>query len=351
MANDPGLANDVDSFMATMVAHARLPIESAVAIARECYGLETRVVRLTGERDENFKLSVADGTEYVLKIANAAEEQGVGELLMAALQHVERTDPTLPCPRVVPERGGRACARFVDASGAPRSARLLTYLPGRLLGATSRSRRQRAACGRMAGRLSKALRGFEHPAARRAIIWDVRHAAHVRALLAELPERPYRDAADDVLGRVAPHIGSRLPRLRQQVVHNDLNPRNVLVDPADEARVTGIIDFGDMTHTALIADVAVAAAELLPEDCAAGESARDSIRDVAIAYHEVVPLLEAELSMLGPLVAARLAANVVVPDWHRHRNPTGDHYVALDPDFIRARLEIARELLLEEIRL
>lgn len=345
------MANDVDSFMATMVAHSRIPIESAVALARERYGLETRAVRLTGERDENFKLSVADGTDYVLKIANAAEEQAVGELLTAALQHVERTDPTFPCPRVVPERGGRTCVRFVDASGAQRSARLLTYLPGQLLGATRRSRRQRAACGRIAGRLTNALRSFEHPAARRAIIWDVRHAAHVRALLAQLPDRPYREVADDVLGRVAARIESRSPRLRQQVVHNDLNPRNILVDPADEARVTGIIDFGDMTYTALIADVAVTAAELLPEDCTAGENARESIRDVAVAYHEGLSLLEEELSMLGPLVAARLVMNVVVPAWHMHRNPAGDHYAALHPDFIRARLEIARELLFEEIRL
>jgi len=345
------VANDLDSFMATMVAHSRIPIESAVALARACYGLETRAVRLTGERDENFKLCAADGSEYVLKIANAAEEQTVGELLTAALQHVQRTDPTFPCPRVLPDRSGRTCVRFVDTRGAQRNARLLTYLPGQLLGATSRSRRQRAACGRIAARLTNALRSFEHPAARRAIIWDVCHAAHVRALLAQLPDRPYREAAADVLGRVAARIEARLPRLRQQVVHNDLNPRNILVDPADEARVTGIIDFGDMTYTALIADVAVTAAELLPEDCAAGECARASIRDVAVAYHEGVPLLAEELSMLGPLVAARLVTNVVVPDWHMHRNPAGDHYAALDPDFIRTRLEIARELLLEEIRL
>ena len=38
-------------------------------------------------------------------------------------------------------------------------------------------------------------------------------------------------------------------------MHNDLNPLNILVDPADPELVTGIIDFGDVIHTALIADV------------------------------------------------------------------------------------------------
>jgi len=337
--------------MATMVAHPPLPLESAVALVRERYGLETRAVRLTGERDENFKLSAADGSEYVLKIANAAEEQAVGDMLTAALQHVERTDPTFPCPRVVPGHGGRTCVRFSDASGAPRTARILTYLPGALLGSTRRSREQRAACGRIAGRLTNALRSFAHPAARRTIIWDVRHAAQVRALLAQLPDCAYRQAADHVLGRVAARIESCFPRLRQQVVHNDLNPRNILVDPADVARVTGIIDFGDLTHTALIADVAVAAADLLPQDCAAGSPARDALRDVATGYHESAPLLPEELTIFGPLVAARLVANVVVPDWHMHRNPAGGHYTALDADFIRLRLAIAGQLLLEEIKL
>ena len=149
-----------------------------------------------------------------------------------------------------------------------------------------------------------------------------------------------------------PALESRLPRLRRQVVHNDLNPRNVLVDPGEEACVTGVIDFGDLTHTALIADVAVAAADLMPEECAADvRCARAAIRDIAIAYHEMMPLLEDELAVLGTLVAARLVANVVVPSWHVRRNPGGGHFSAPEADFVRARLEIARGLLLEEIRL
>ena len=49
--------------------------------------------------------------------------------------------------------------------------------------------------------------------------------------------------------------------MRAQVVHNDLAPTNVLVD--DTLAVTGITDFGDMTHTALVCDLAVAAADVL----------------------------------------------------------------------------------------
>jgi len=344
------MANDVDAFMATMVARSRpVPIERAVALVREHYGFETHAERLTGERDENFRLSAPNGAEYVLKIASSAEEPAVTDLPTAALLHLEKIDPSFPCPRVLREPQGGSHVRFTDEDGHERTARVLTYLPGRLLGAAARSQRQRAACGRTGARLTRALHNFEHPAAYRVIVWDVRHAVQVRRLLEQLPHLPCRQAAADLLERIVPIVESQLPCLRQQVVHNDLNPLNILVDPAHEERVTGIIDFGDVTHTALIADVAVTAAELIPEDCMAKTGrARAAVLDIASAYHEKLPLLQEELVVLGSLVAARLVANVVVHEWHRHHNPSGGHYAALAPDFIRARLEIAGELLLEE---
>jgi len=338
--------------MATMVARSTpVPIERAVALVEDFYGFVPRAARLTGERDENFRLTAPDGADYVLKIANPAESPAATDLQIAALLHLEKTDPALPCPRVVRAREGGTQARFVDEAGRARSVRILTYLPGRLLGSAARSQRQRAACGRIGGRLTHALQSFTHPAAHRAIVWDVQHVGYMRQLLEELPHFPYRRAADELLGRLVPDIESRLPRLRHQVVHNDLNPLNILVDPADETRVTGVIDFGDLTWTALIADVAVAAAELIPQECTDPASARESVRDVAIAYHECEPLRQQERAILGTLVAARLLMNLVVHEWHVCHNPASTHYAALDPDFMRVRLGIADRLLHEEIRL
>jgi hydroxylysine kinase len=345
------MAADVDDFMATMVAPSHpVPIERALVLVRDRYGFEVRAARLTGERDENFRLTADDGAEYVLKIANPAENPAETDFQTAALLHLEKTAPKLPCPRVVRERQGGTHIRFVD-EGVERTARLLTYLTGKLLGAATRSQRQRAACGRIGARLTLALRGFEHPAAERTIVWDVRHTGYMQRLLEELPRFPYPQAARELLERLTPRIEAQLPRLRHQVVHNDLNPLNILVDPADEERVTGVIDFGDMTRTALIADVGVTAAELIPIDCADPVKARESVLDVANAYHECVPLLEMERALLGALVAARLLMTLVIHEWHVQRNPASAHFRALEEDFMRARLHMAERFLLEEIRL
>lgn len=346
------MTDELDSFMATMVAHSNpLSIEQAVALARERYGLEADATRLTGERDENFKLSARDGREYVLKIANPAEGAAATDLQMAALLHLERAEPELPVPRILRTPEGHAQVSFEDASGVERTARILKYLSGRLLGDSAPSSRQRAACGRFGGRLSRALVGFEHPAAQRAVIWDVRHVGYLPRLLEQMPSFAFRSSALELLGRVVPQVDARFPMTRRQVVHNDLNPRNILVDPQNESRIIGIIDFGDLTHTALIADVAVAGAELIPPDCADPVAARECVLDVTRAYQERTPLLASELAILGSLVAARLAMNIVVHEWHVDHNPSSRHFAALDPDFIRARLGLADRLLDEEFRL
>ena len=346
------MAVEVDDFMATMVAPARpVALERAAALVRERYDFTPRALtRLTGERDENFRLTAADGAEYVLKIANPAENPAETDFQTAALLYLESADAALPCPRVLRDRQGGSYIRFAD-EGLERTARMLTYLPGRLLGAASRSASQRAACGRLGARLIRALRGFEHPAAQRSIVWDVRHTGHMRRLLEDMPRFPFRPAAAQLLGRLAPRIDSELPRLRQQIVHNDLNPLNILVDPDDEDRVSGVIDFGDMTRTAVIADVAVCAAELIPPECVDPARARESVVDVASAYHAGVPLLPAELALLGALVAARILMTLVIHEWHLQRNPESGHFSPLPEDFMRARLHIAAGLLNEEMRL
>jgi hypothetical protein len=95
----------------------------------------------------------------------------------------------------------------------------------------------------------------------------------------------------------------------------------------------------------------VCAAELIPPECSEPQEALESIIDVANAYHARVRLLQNELALLGALAAARLLMTLVIHEWHVQRNPDSGHFKALDEDFMKARLHIAEQLLLEEIRL
>jgi hypothetical protein len=333
--------------MATMVTRSPpIPPEQAVALVQEHYGLAVHARPLSGERDQNVRLTNADGDEYVLKIAHVAEPFVVTEFGITLLQHIGRTDPELPCPMVRRMRSGSTTFRFVDQVGAARTGYLLSFLPGTPLGTGPRSTQQRIACGRMAARLTRALQGFDHAGAHRALIWDVRRVARVRPLLAQLRGFPGTGAADELLAMVIPRIEARLSSVRHQVVHNDLNPLNILVDSNETARIVGIIDFGDATHTATAADVAVTAAEQIPDDAPAdGRRAREAAGEVASAYAALIPLTASENELLGTLVAARLVTNLVVQQWYLERNPASGHYAALDAGFIHARLAIAHSML------
>jgi hydroxylysine kinase len=343
MMSRPMPASDLDAFMATMVAARDAASDTAAAtLAREEYGLEVTATRLSGERDENFKLTDAQGRRYVLKIASAAEDPVITDLPTAALLHVEHVDPQFPCPRVLRNRTGLTQVRFEQ-----RTARILTYLEGNTLRSTQGSAQQRAACGRLAARLGLALRDFTHPAAQRFLIWDVRHACRTVELLGELQHFPSRELVVALLERIDARMVAGFPSLRQQVVHNDLHDMNLLVDPHDAANIIGVIDFGDIVHTALIADIAVIAVGRIPT----GQSFRDTVRDIVMAYHDTTPLLPQEFAMLNPLIAARILAHLVIESWHRRRNPTDTHYQDLDPAYVREQVHLAANLLSSDFKL
>lgn len=93
------------------------------------------------------------------------------------------------------------------------------------------------------------------------------------------------------------------------MVHNDLNAFNVLVD--DTPQITGHPGFGDMVHTALVNDVAVAASYHVHD-------AAQPLRSIALfvaAYHRVTPLEVDEVNLLYDLVAARFVASFPRRAW------------------------------------
>lgn len=320
-----------------------LPLVSparAESLAQEHFGIRGRAERLTGERDENFWIRMDAGPGCILKVANTTEPPETTGLQIAALLHLEQTDPSFPCARVVRCKDGRTQARFNDVSGVQRTAVMYTFLPGNLLLNAHRSPLQRAACGRLLARLGRALRDFKHPASHRVLEWDLCQLPRVQALLDQIPELSYAGLISSLLARFSVEVLPRLLALRRQFVHNDFNPRNVIVDPADESRVVGVIDFGDSVYTALVADVAVGAVAQL----ATPQTADEAIRDFVSAYCEVEPLSTQELEILPWLIAARILQNVVMISWHRARNPGITHFDGFDTTYFEWRVALAKRL-------
>ena len=74
----------------------------AERLAADVFGVDATGSPLVSERDQNVKLVTDDGSGFVLKIGNPADDPGVIDMQTQALLHVARTDPTLPVMRLVP---------------------------------------------------------------------------------------------------------------------------------------------------------------------------------------------------------------------------------------------------------
>jgi len=94
----------------------------ASEIAKVHFGIEGRATPMSSERDNNFRISAADGRSFVLKVSHPAEDPTVVDFQVSALGHIAVTDPHLPVPRVVPAASGAATALIGDDSSCAESS-------------------------------------------------------------------------------------------------------------------------------------------------------------------------------------------------------------------------------------
>ena len=305
-----------------------VPPAEAEAIAREVFGISGTATPLGSNQETNLRLRAA-GQSYVLKIANPAFGAEVLDLQNRAMQHVDRARTGLVVPLPVTSLEGSDLV-VVPIGGRDHHVRLLTFVEGEMfsdagyLGDAVLGR-----FGALAARLSGALADFEHPAADRALQYDSRPAARVVETLAGSVADPVRrseavDLSDQAWAALAPLVDE----LRSQVVHADLADYNVVAarDAAGRLSPTGVIDFGDVVRSWLVADLATAITSLLVRN------RRSPVLDAAAVvagFHAVTPLTEAEIAALWPLVAARATVLAVGVD----------DILAADPDNAYAREE------------
>jgi len=308
--------------------------EAARQILREGFGVESSsLIVLAGERDQNFRVDTSSGRRLLFKISNPADDRPILAMQTAALGHIEQVDPGLPVMRVLPAAAGEPWVEVPGPDGRTYLARLFTFLPGQMIANTALSTAALRGHGQVTARLGRALRGFFHPAADYEILWDITRLPALRPLLAHISDGARRVQAERVADRFEERVAPALPGLRAQVIHGDLGLSNVLY--GDDLRVSGIVDFGDMTHAPLVCDLAAAVADVL--------HGRDDAIEAADAmiggYVSVTPLEDEEAALLADLVAARLATEVTVIAWRRGLYPDNAAYAAAGEPGARAFLD------------
>lgn len=297
--------------------------QEAISLLSEHYGISAQVKEVACERDQNFYVLTNDGREYVLKISNPEEPFVTTDFQTQGILWIDQADPSLPVPKLVSTLDGESLTKVYLSDGRECYIRVLTWLPGEPLYKVPVTQEVERSLGSMLARLGRALEGFEHPGSQVDLLWDVRHTARLWPLISALPEDEVGLTVRDELAYFETHTQGKLSTLRHQVVHNDLNHHNVMVSPQENSLITGLIDFGDMVQTYLIADVAVAASYLAnhPTD------PLSSVSRFVSAYHRVKPLNFDEVTVLRDLIVARLISSICITGWRATRYPSNAEYI------------------------
>ena len=314
----------------------RFSAAAAERLVAERFGIEATADPLPSERDQNFRMTSAGGARHVLKIANGQESREVLEFQNAVLGHLaRRIDPfrsgvgghtfACPFPQLLETRDGEAIASISGPDGTAHLVRMLTWVPGEPL---ARVRPHDADLlrnlGCYFGLLDHSLDDFDHPGAHRDFYWDLQNATRVVADYGpDIADADLRNVVEGFVERFESDTLAGLDAVRRRVIHNDGNDYNVLVEPRDcrPNRVSGVVDFGDMVHTYLVGEVAVAAAYAVlgkvdPLAAAA---------QVIAGYHDAHPLTEQEIESVFPLMCMRLVMSVSIAAHQQKRAPDNEY--------------------------
>jgi 4-aminobutyrate aminotransferase-like enzyme/Ser/Thr protein kinase RdoA (MazF antagonist) len=304
-------------------------------IAATLFGVRGEARDLGSERDQTFMIDDG-GDGGVIKVSNLGEQPDALDLETVALETIARADPTLPIARPLRPAGAgddRSPAAYRPTTEGPGGAHFVRMFERRRGRSVTRGTGFDDGAVRDFGatlaRIGAALHGYFHPAAGRVLLWDTKHALGLRRHLHCIDDTARRALVARVLDHYEERAVPAWPRLRAQVVHGDLALDNVLLDDRD--RVSGIVDFGDIVHTALVSDIAASMASMLR-----GRTGADVLRTARIlldGYASRTPLLDAELEVMAAVLAARLATIVTISAWRVRDYPENAEYIqAWDDD-------------------
>ncbi|PKU23756.1 phosphotransferase [Telmatospirillum siberiense] len=296
--------------------------DEAARMAWEFYGLKGSVALLSGERDRNFLIRPESGPSWVLKFINDAEPDAEADMQAAALDHLagEPDGVAVPLGRMtcLDERVFHA----TTTAGLPVRGRCYSYLAGDLALAHGLNDALRRSVGRTAARIAKALAGFHHASAARLNLWDLCNVGE----LAELAEELEPSAVSGMIGEFLRHFEMvtkpRLAGLRRQVIHNDLSRSNMLMEPGQPDRISGVLDFGDMIEAPLLCELAIAASYQL-----SGDDPLAALRMVVSGFAEVTPLEDLEYRLLLDFILARLIDRILISEWRARQFPENGAYI------------------------
>ncbi|MFH1153901.1 MAG: aminotransferase class III-fold pyridoxal phosphate-dependent enzyme [Pseudomonadota bacterium] len=266
------------------------------------YGVEpVKFEKLEGYGSLNYRVHTANQKQYVLKIHTDPREMDLireEHRLLAAMNK----DLPFKLPMPVLNVLGQDVTQCPDQS----FSRLLTFIHGDLLTTIPFTPGLLQNFGRTIGLLNRAMSGLRStPYEARKLHWDLQHTLFNRPKAVFIQDPKQRKLVDFFLDQFEHTVLPRYPELRWSMIHGDLNDWNILATPD---AVTGIIDFGDMSYSPAIHELAIALNYAMQRSGA--HDPIDSVLPMLQGYCSVLGLTRLEIELLYYLIPARLSMSL-----------------------------------------
>ena len=310
------------------------------------YQLEVRTIApLEGYDGVNYKIEAATGN-FILKFTDPAAEPNTKELLEAENQLLRLLAANDHKAFPIPQKNARGeLLSFAEDRG--HFFRLLTFVEGELLSRVEQTPEVLYSFGKFVAEMDKAILDFRHIATEaRKFEWDIQNLSLNEKYLKFIESPRDRSLVEYFLLQYAENVLPAIDTLRKSVIHGDANDWNILVD---KNRVSGIIDFGDISYSPLVNELAIAVTYGIFGKDDFVEAAKVIIK----GYCDVLPLNETEIGLIYYLVAARTSISVLQAARAKSEGRDSEYvFISSEPawDLLRRWLRVNPVFFEEEIR-
>ena len=289
------------------------------------------IIRINGYDNLNYLIKT-NSKNYILK---TYDDLSLIDLIQSETKALLFLNDNL-YPKPVPFLNGEN-VRIIQINGTSKICRLLSYLEGKFLGEINQTKGLIRSFGKSLARLNKSLFDWTdiHIKSRQSE-WDMQQYVVSKNYLNEISSKKVRKIIHYFMNQYEENVVPFFLDLRKSTIHNDANNWNILFIGND---VSGVIDFGDISHSHLINELAIA----ISYTCFNKDNPLECALVLLESYNKILPLETKEIEVLYYSIAMRLCISI----------SNSNHYQKLFPEnkYISISQKPAIELLWKWIKI
>ncbi|ESO10891.1 hypothetical protein HELRODRAFT_185292 [Helobdella robusta] len=311
--------------------------EDVLGILSERYCLQgvLEVKELPSYEDRNYyvKTEKEQPNEFVLKIMNSSDSTRIhvdGEIEFQKVLNLKG----FCCPEHMQDVNGNYKS-YIQLGDSRHMVRLLTYLPGTVLGGIIRSPDVLVAIGKYVADVHNATKDFRHPCLRDnpEYIWSLENVPKLHMYLDYISDDGGKDLVREAIKLFEKNVIPNMNLFEHGTIHGDINEGNLIVLANSVTKqgiqinreTMGLIDFNESNISCLIFDLTCAVTYMMIENKGVLEDFVDAGGYVIGGYLKNRPISELEISLLPYCVLGRYAQTLSISTYTQTLDPKNQH--------------------------